>query len=69
MNVQHLTDWFFAIGYAIVVGSLFVKTYRVDLIFRNQEIGFKVTDRQLGLYLGGILVIEIVLLLVSIFLP
>ncbi|KAJ3055660.1 hypothetical protein HK097_009778 [Rhizophlyctis rosea] len=59
------TYWFFAIGYAMVVGSLFVKTYRVDLIFRNQEIGFKVTDQQLGLYLGGILVLEVLLLLVE----
>ncbi|KAJ3037246.1 Gamma-aminobutyric acid type B receptor subunit 2 [Rhizophlyctis rosea] len=57
------TDWFFAIGYALVLGSLFVKTYRIDRIFRNKEIGFKIADAQLFGLLGGIVAVEVVLLL------
>ncbi|KAJ3050480.1 Gamma-aminobutyric acid type B receptor subunit 2 [Rhizophlyctis rosea] len=55
--------WFFAIGYALVLGSLFVKTYRIDRIFRNKEIGFKINDLTLFSYLGIIVAVEIFLLL------
>jgi len=58
------TYWFFAIGYALIIGSLGVKTYRVDRIFRNTQAGFKLTDMQLYVYQGVIVGGEIILLLI-----
>lgn len=56
-------DWFFAIGYGFIMGSLLVKTYRVDRIFRNSKSGFTLPDLQLGLYVGFITLVEVTILL------
>ncbi|KAJ3037474.1 hypothetical protein HDV00_001649 [Rhizophlyctis rosea] len=58
------TYWLFAIGFGLVMGSLFVKTYRVDRIFRNKVIGFSLPDMQLVAYIFVILIVEVGLLLV-----
>ena len=48
------------------MGSLLVKTYRVDRIFRNKEIGFALPDLQLAGYIILIELVEVAFLLVSI---
>ena len=58
-------DWLFAIGYALVLGSLFVKTYRIDRIFNNKKMYMKISDLQLLVYLGIIVLVEVILLLVG----
>ncbi|KAJ3045139.1 hypothetical protein HDV00_011865 [Rhizophlyctis rosea] len=58
------TYWFFAIGYGLVMGSLLVKTYRVDRIFRNKKMGFKLPDILLLAYVVFIILVEVAFLLV-----
>ncbi|KAJ3053246.1 hypothetical protein HK097_004723 [Rhizophlyctis rosea] len=58
------TYWFFALGFGLVMGSLFVKTYRVDRIFRNKKMGFSLPDIQLFGYVLFIELVEIAFLLV-----
>ncbi|KAJ3053647.1 hypothetical protein HK097_003760 [Rhizophlyctis rosea] len=58
------TYWFFAIGFGLVLGSLLVKTYRVDRIFRNKNPGFRLSDFQLVCYIAVIVFFEVIFLLV-----
>ncbi|KAJ3037891.1 hypothetical protein HDV00_001235 [Rhizophlyctis rosea] len=58
------TYWFFAIGFGLVLGSLLVKSYRVDKIFRNKNPGFRLSDFQLVCYIALIVLGEIVFCLV-----
>ncbi|KAJ3042486.1 hypothetical protein HDV00_007257 [Rhizophlyctis rosea] len=57
-------SWFFFPGFGLVMGSLLVKTYRVDKIFRNQTIGFALPDLNLLGYIVLVEVVEVALLLV-----
>ncbi|KAJ3033520.1 hypothetical protein HDV00_006304 [Rhizophlyctis rosea] len=59
------TYWFFALGYGLVMGSLLVKTYRVDRIFRNKKMGFSLPDIQLVGYVFFIELVEVAFLLVG----
>ena len=63
-NLIFSVDWFFAIGYALILGSLLVKTYRIDRIFRNTGDVVVITDFQLALILLCIICVEVVFLLV-----
>ena len=47
------------------MGSLLVKTYRVDRIFRNKKMGFSLPDIQLFGYILIIELVEVAFLLVS----
>ncbi|KAJ3056104.1 hypothetical protein HK097_008140, partial [Rhizophlyctis rosea] len=56
--------WLFAIGYALVLGSLLVKTYRIDRIFNStKKMYMKISDVELLFYLGIIVLVEVILLL------
>ena len=62
---HHLpADWAFGLGFALVLGSLAVKTYRVDRIFRNKSPSFKFPDIKVVLYITGVTLGEIICLLV-----
>ncbi|KAJ3043588.1 hypothetical protein HDV00_004689 [Rhizophlyctis rosea] len=58
------TYWLFALGFGLVMGSLLVKTYRVDRIFRNKRMGFNLPDIQLISYVLFIELVEIGCLLI-----
>ncbi|KAJ3050460.1 Gamma-aminobutyric acid type B receptor subunit 2 [Rhizophlyctis rosea] len=58
------TYWFFGIGFATVLGSLAVKTYRVDAIFRNQFPSYSFSDRKVLILIALVIGIEVVILLI-----
>jgi len=58
------TYWFFVIGYAFIMGSLGVKSYRVDRIFRNKKTSFKLSDSKLYAIEGVIVLGEVVIMLI-----
>ncbi|KAJ3048174.1 hypothetical protein HK097_010808 [Rhizophlyctis rosea] len=58
------TYWLFGIGFALNLGSLAMKTYRVDRIFHSDDPSFKLPDWKLGLQVGAIVFFEVVFLLV-----
>ncbi|KAJ3045125.1 hypothetical protein HDV00_011851 [Rhizophlyctis rosea] len=58
------TYWLFSLGFGLVMGSLLIKTYRVDRIFRNTKVDFALPDSKLVGYLVLIELMEAALSLI-----
>eukprot|EP01133_Synstelium_polycarpum_P004415 gene4415-5172_t len=57
--------WLLAIGYALLIGSLVVKNFRIWIIFDNPELkSVKITNPQLFPYVGAIITVLVILLAV-----
>lgn len=58
----HLRPWLLALGFGLLFGAMFAKSWRIWYLFSNQGVSiFKVSDGQLSLIIGIILGVEVLL--------
>ncbi|KAJ3050106.1 hypothetical protein HK097_008911 [Rhizophlyctis rosea] len=55
------TYWLFSIGYAMVLGSLAVKSYRVDAIFRNRKASFSFSDAKVMILIASVVLGDVII--------